>query len=171
MNASARIKRVKLALFDALKFGGEAYANGRSASGKGFVDQHFTAGNQQRYGWQPLSEDYFRTKQGLKVKGTKSDKFAQYKTGTGSASERNLPMLVKTGALRAAVGSKSHMVVVDPKGNVLIIFRDLPEYALYLHEGTDKMPKRSPVEPNAADRLLFAQSVRAYLDKRTGTLI
>ncbi len=169
MSASKRINAVGLAMFEALRQGAISYANGRT--GAPIVDQHFTAGNQGRYGWAPLSKAYFDRKSGISVKGSRKDKNAAYQTKSGSATGTNLPMLVRTGALRAAVGSKSHLVTQDAAtGNVTVLFTALPDYALYLHDGTEKMPKRSPVMPNEQDVAAVMAVTRNYLDKRLSIL-
>lgn len=53
--------RISHAIRTSVQAGANAYANG-IAGEKPIVDKHFTAGNQLRYGWAPLSEDYARAK-------------------------------------------------------------------------------------------------------------
>lgn len=147
--------------------GAQAYANGARSS-KPIVDRHFTAGNQQRYGWAPLSRNHFLKKKadlkgktkggvffpGKGKKGSKLDHAAEFQSSTGEmsgiGSATNKPMLVDTGLTRQAVTAGNHTITVN--GDVATItFRGLPDYDVYLHTGTKKMPKRSPVEPGAAD--------------------
>lgn len=146
----------------------------------GIVDRHFTPGNQGRYGWPPLSFDYFKAKQGQKTKlrqgmkesGRKVSKLekgaaAQYGTRSG-VKGGSLPMLVRTGLLRDAVTNGAHRI--ERQGNAaFIVFTNLPEYALHLHTGTGKMPKRSPVEPNAEDEAMMQGEATKFIDRAIGT--
>jgi hypothetical protein len=229
------LRRVAAAIRGALAAAVEEYANGKRRAVP-IVDRHFTAGNQQRYGWEPLSKDYFEQKakgvvaagqsglvldhvdsrrlkdidrriafrkkvfkssvknnrvaqaevasEGIKedviarksliskaTKGrkfSKIDKSAQFNRLRGGllvSSGANLPMLVRTGALRAAVNSGTHRIVASPDGNqVTVYFHNLPEYAVYLHDGTGKMPKRSPVQPNAEDYEQVYATARRNID-------
>lgn len=147
------------------------------------VDKHFTAGNQGRYGWAPLSRDYFLRKAGqapklradMKTAGrkvSKLDKAAGFRSSTGELSGEgtgaNLPMLVRTGATREAVTSRTHRI--ERQGDVaIIVFANLPEYALHLHTGTGKMPKRSPVEPGVADIVEIHAAMTQFIDRAIGT--
>lgn len=182
---SAQMARVAAALRSAAKAGAEAYANG-IAGQKPIVDQHFTAGNQSRYGWAALSRAYFLSKQaGLKGKtkngvfqpgggktGSRLDKNAGFQSSTGTmmgiGSGTNKPMLVNSGDLRAAVSSGGHAVTSNGD-SVTIRFTGLPDYALYLNEGTDRMPQRSPVEPNELDRIEIVNAMRRHVDASMGT--
>ncbi len=77
------------------------------------------------------------------------------------------PMLNLYGDLRKSVNSKGHLI--DIKGaKVVALFRGLVDYAIYHHEGTAKMPKRSPVEPCNEDRELIIAQAKAYLSRVTG---
>jgi hypothetical protein len=185
----AKLRRLSAAIRGALAAAVEEYANGKKRAVP-IVDRHFTAGNQQRYGWEPLTKEYFDAKKkgivkrgqyglvlgaGVSTKGkklSKLDPHAQFKgkyiRATGGL---NLPMLVNSGALRAAINSGTHRIVATPDGSrVTVYFRNLPEYAKYLHSGTAKMPKRSPVQPNAEDYEQVYASARQYIDAvlRTG---
>lgn len=182
----AHIRRVAAAMRDALVAGAEAYANGAEVGGKPrarpIVDRHFTAGNQQRYGWPPLSRDYFMEKQhglighqsggvfnpGGKKKGSRLDKHAEFTSSTGIGSGTNKPMLVNSGDLRHAVTRTRHAVVM--RGDIVTIkFSGLPEYAKYLNEGTGKMPARSPVHPNEMDRAEVFAVMRRHMDAALAT--
>lgn len=182
-----QLERVAAAIRTATVAGANAYANG-VAGEKPIVDKHFTAGNQQRYGWAALSRDYFLHKQGqIKAKtkggvfypgkgktGSKLDKSAEFRSGTGEFSgigvAVNAPMLVLTGHLRAAVSGNRHPVRADPSGNLVTVkFTGLPEYAIYLHDGTDRMPQRSPVAPNELDRQEVVAVMRKHVDAALGT--
>ena len=81
------------------------------------------------------------------------------------------PMLVLTGALRAAVsggkGANRHPVHATPNGAV-VTFRNLPKYAIFLHEG-DGTPMRSPVDPNELDRAQVVAAMSRYVDAAGGT--
>ena len=188
--AEAKIRamaRAAQSMRTAVKAGAEAYANGVGAE-KPIVDRHFTAGNQQRYGWAPLTREYFLRKQaGVSGKtsrgvffpgggktGSKLDKAAEFQSGTGDllgiGAATNAPMLVLTGALRAAVVGPKHAVTASGDGNTVTIrFAGLPEYAAYLHTG-EGTPQRSPVAPNEADRAEVIAAMRRHMDAalRTG---
>lgn len=176
--ALAQIDGIKEAMWQSVVYAAKEYANGNDR-GKGIVDRHFTAGNQSRYGWPPLNRDYFLAKQrGIvgKVKrgvvqlgggktGSKIDKAAQFQSSTGTmtgiGSGANLPMLVRSGDLREAVNSKSHLIKEQrARGIVTVLFINLPGYATHLHEGTARMPKRSPVEPSPDDEFQVFEAAR-----------
>lgn len=167
-----------------------AYATGNRA--KPLVDRHFTPGNDQRYGFEPLTRPYFLRKQAglvqhrgathfltpaehgrvgaLKGKarsamldqilhgrqGGKQSASAGFKSSTGTmvgfGSGKNLPTLVLSGRTRQAVSAKNATIAINRSAGVATItFHNLPQHALYLHEGTGRMPARSPVEPCADD--------------------
>ncbi len=177
MKPSERILRLRQAVIESVRQGCIAYAIGKG--GKPIVDQHFTAGNQERYGWAPLSEAYFKRKAGLLkfahrgiLHGSKLDKNAGYRAksatvGVTQKSGSNLPMLVNSGDLRFAVNANNSTITVI-NGNGHIAFRGLPGYAKWLHTGTAKMAKRSPVEPSEADREAVIAIMQNYLHKRMG---
>ena len=253
MSADAKIRRmqqVAAALRTAAYAGANAYAN-VMAGERPIVDRHFTAGNQQRYGWAPLSKDYFdrkahgiasvngaafhldskqmkefknhkkelaknasvyRPKKGdnehtaghfkniyaghLKDNraklgdflrkltagraGSKLDSRAEGRGITGATSllfgaqagvvsGKNLPMLVLSGALRSAVVGPRHSVT-SAGDTAIIHFRGLPDYAEFLHDGTPRMPARSPVTPGPQDREEVIAAMSRDIDKamRTG---
>ncbi len=165
----------------------EAYANGKFGD-RPIVEPHFTPGNDQRQGWPPLSRAYALAKaRGLSKnrKGTASelqklqtgrkvkvDRNASFSSSTGTMSGigtmANLPMLVKTGLLRERTTSRT-LHQISQQGDVaMVTFNGLPDYAQYLHTGTDKMPKRSPFEPSFQDVLLLEDAMRKYLNGVTG---
>ena len=181
--AIKRLQRIA-AVLDALPtVGAEEYANGRLRA-KPIVSRHFTAGNQQRYGWAPLSRDYYRQKQKGIVKrggravleggmpGVKLDTNAEFQSSTGElvgiGSGTNLPMLVRSGKMRQAVLSRTHRILRS--GDVgIAVFSNLPVYAVAHHRGTGRLSKRSPVEPNAEDRGEVLKVMQRQLDVAIGT--
>ncbi len=137
-------------LMEAVRDGVRAYANGLTESG-GFgatplVDSHFTRTNAIRYGFAPLSP-----------------KYAAWKTKTYGAKA----ILVRSGDLRQAVDNKSHVVSIRGS-SVIANFSNLPDYAIYHHEGGPHLPKRSPVELCEADRLRVIEIAKRYLAVKTG---
>lgn len=219
MSADQKIRKIKgvaQAMRTAVIKGAEAYANGAVKRGVApIVSRHFTAGNQQRYGWAPLSAEHFERKsmgiaeasgaahfldaeqaRTLKAGSTSAvaksillaeltkgrtgstlDKAAQsnFSThaarGLGVSTGVNLPMLVFRGLLKAAMTGVKHAISQTGNGQRAVIhFRNLPEYAQFLHEGTATMPKRSPVEPNAEDRAAVLAVMQKHMDAamRTG---
>ncbi len=207
MAALKRLDRAQEAIWLSLDAACQAYAKGLRA--KPLVDRHFTAGNSQRYGFAPLSRDYFLAKQrGIvslkggkhflppKLKaaidalpkgkrkhaiafalgtksGSKLDKAVPFQSSTGTmrgiGSGSNLPTLVLTGDLRRAIGAKNATIRINRTSGVCTItFRDLPTYAQYLHEGTPKMPARSPVEPSHGDIAQMRAIAQQFFDDATG---
>jgi len=77
------------------------------------------------------------------------------------------PILVDSGLLRAATTSGAHSITAAP-GEATVVFRGLPDYAEYLHTGTGRMPRRSPVELNAEDRARIVAAMRRALSARVG---
>ncbi len=57
----ARLEAAAVAMETTVLAGANAYANGE-AGGRPIVAKHFTAGNQERYGWAPLSRQYAQAK-------------------------------------------------------------------------------------------------------------
>lgn len=250
MRKLQKIAKLKQAMLDAVRHGAIMYANGKG--GRPIVDQHFTAGNQQRYGWPPLSRPYFLWKQGLlssstpamtkkarrairavvvnrkglrsalmrhakrlhkagdlqagqklareinafdaqtkqavaeitkkvtatrkprvvPAKNVKLDKNAGFRSKlsgglVGEGTGKNLPMLVLTGEMRKTVNSKQHSIRVTG-GNASILFKNLVEYAKYHHEGSGRLPQRSPVLPNAQDRAQVLEHMKAYIRRAVG---
>ena len=220
---------------EALLIGGREYAQPLKDGSPPIVSQHFTAGNQSRYSWAPLSPAYAAAKasglvshrgatyhlssselsglHALKGKLAKArrgmgrykgenehgergdakafakaqahedretvkahlDKVIGNRSGTrrdkgaSGGSGGNLPLLVLTGALREAVIAGGAQVTASmSSGGIRIVFVDLPAYAQYHQEGTPRMPKRSPVEPNAADRQQVINAMRRFVERATG---
>ncbi len=176
------LEGIAAALAAAPVVGAQEYANGGFRATP-IVDRHFTPGNQGRYGWEPLSRDYFLAKgrqkgalrKGMKALGRKKSKLdenAGFQSSTGEmvgiGSGSNLPMLVRTGAMRSAVTSRTHRI--ERNGDTaVIVFANLPDYGKFLHEGTSKMPRRSPVEPGAEDLAAIEDAMRRHIDKAIGT--
>lgn len=160
--ALAKIERVAEMLQELPTVAANAYANGAHGAAP-IVDRHFTAGNQERYGWSPLSKAYAREKAGQ----TKSLKAGAKALGR-VVSRGNLPILVASGKLRAAVTARTHQIIRE--GDVAkVIFAELPAYALYHQDGAGHLPKRSPFEPNAEDIDRTAAAVQRYIDAQLGT--
>lgn len=86
----------------------------------------------------------------------------------GPAGGAGLPMLVLTGRLRDAVSGGRAAVVAVSISIVRITWTGLPEYAVYQHHG-DGVPKRSPIQPNADDRLQIIMAARRILSTSIGT--
>ncbi len=137
---------------------------GKAFRGRPIVERHFTPGNQERYGWDPLNARYAAAK--AATQGARNA--AARKLGRTVARGASSVMLVRTGALRSAVTGQGHQI--SQSGDVaLVTFENLPAYAIYLHEGTPKMPKRSPVEPSESDAAEIKAELEKYLSAQFGT--
>lgn len=210
--ALRKVELAKAALANALLAGAQEYANGGNRA-EPIVRRHFTAGNEGRYNWPPLSPEYAAWKAGGTEKTTGGVAFLTSKQRqdlatrmghlsgvVGAARKRmrakfvneirggiaaskadkgasigkgvrgpGLPMLVLSGRMRDAVsGGRATVTPVTP-GLVRIVWTGLPEYAKYHHEGAGKLPKRSPVEPNAQDRAAIILAAKRYLTAQLGT--
>lgn len=168
--AIKQIDRVEKVLRNLAAVGAEEYANGRYRKSP-IVDRHFTPGNQQRYGWPSLSPAYAEEKRGqgkalragMVAAGRKRSNYDEDDIGS-----RILPMLVRSGKLREAVASRTHQIL--KQGDVaVIVFANLPVYALAHHTGSGRLPKRSPVEPNEEDRDQVVKAMQRQLDVAIGT--
>jgi len=102
--------------------------------GKNNVLRRFTKAN--THGFAPLSPPYKAWK--LRRFGAK-------------------PILVRTGMLREAVRRSGRVTLVG-RGKALVVF-NLPQHGRFHEEGTGKMPRRSPVQPNAEDRTAWKKRV------------
>ena len=151
------IKNAPDALLRAIGAAAQEYGNGGFRA-QPIVRQHFTSGNQSRYGWKPLSPSYAAAKAGQ----TKVLKAHMKLTGKVVPKGAGLPMLVRTGALRDAI-SGGRAKVSRTAGGFLISWPNIPHYAIYHHQGTDRMPKRSPIEPNAEDNAAVISAANRYL--------
>lgn len=80
----------------------------------------------------------------------------------------NQPILVRTGFLRERITNPQHHRITVSGDTATILFAALPEYARWLHEGTAKMPKRSPIEPNGWDRARLLEAAKRWLAAQTG---
>ncbi len=184
-----RILAVAGAMRTALRAGAEAYANGGGRATP-IVAAHFTAGNQQRYGWAPLTRDYYLAKQrgvshngrvpgvaklGKGRQGVKTDPKAEFQSSTGElvgiGQGRNLPMLVKSGDTRQAIAFTPHPIDGNDDGSVVTIRFGIgaPEWARYLETGTARMPRRSPVDLNEQDRRDVLAAMQKHLSAAMGT--
>ncbi|MBA3588849.1 hypothetical protein [Methylibium sp.] len=168
--AIKRMDRIATLIEALPEIGAQEYANGRLRA-KPIVDRHFTAGNQQRYGWAPLSPDYAEQKRGQRKmlqRGMKAAGRPVSRLDEDDLGGSILPMLVRTGRMRAAVNSRTHRIIRS--GDVaVIVFANLPEYALAHHKGGAHLPKRSPVAPNIEDRAEVVKVMQRQLDVAIGT--
>ncbi len=178
LNALRTVEAAAKAIEALPMVGAQAYIAGFRA--KPIVDKHFTVGNTQRYGWAPLSFEYFKAKQGQvkalrkgmreagrTVSNAEPNSARRYGAFSGLKGG-NLPTLVRTGALREAVTSRTHRV--ERQGDVaIIVFANLPEYAIFHHTGAGRLPKRSPVEPSATDMAEVHAAMTQFLDRAIGT--
>jgi len=164
LSGLARIAGARNILAMAVMAGCREYANG-GYRGRPIVASHFTSGNAGRYGWPPLSAGYGAWKAGA----TKDIQNTMRAAGRSVPRGKALPMLVLTGALRDAITAGQARVVRTGPETVTMTWDGLPDYAVYLHEGTPTMPKRSPVEPNAADRQAIIDAANRYLTQAVGT--
>lgn len=171
-----RIAQAKQALAQALEAACRAYAIG-SGAGKTrvpgqaapIVDDRFKGAGNARF--VPLSPDYARQKNRMAPSLRKGIKATGRVVPKGKATA-GLPILVRTGKLRARVGTGgTHRIVVSPDGmSAVITFSNLPGYAVYHHQGSGKLPVRSPVVPNEADRQKFIAVMQRVLRMRLGEL-
>ena len=161
--ALARIALAKAKLLEAVLVGCRDYANGAFGARPG-VAAHFTQGNASRYSFPPLSPGYAAAKAGATPALKAGMKAALRSVPRGGG----LPILVATGALRDAI--TAGRATLTRVGNTIVIhWTGLPEYAVYLHQGTPRMPARSPVNPNAADRARILAAARRFLSAALGT--
>jgi hypothetical protein len=151
-----------------------AYVGLIQGQGDPIVDDRFKGAGNKRF--PPLTYAYAREKSGQSLslqrqarkerrKGSKLiDVGFTSSTGTlrGFGSSKNLPILVRTGKMRQAVLAKQGHSITQSGSIATITFRGLPDYALYHHTGSGKLPVRSPVEPNLAD----IERVKAAVSRR-----
>lgn len=140
------------------------YAN-RGFRGQPIVYSHFTAGNQGRYGWAPLSPDYAAWKAGV----TKAKKSGMRAANRTVPKGKGLPMLVLTGELRDAITSGRARIFNTGPETLKIVWQNDPIYARIHHNGEGKMPKRSPVDPNPADIKAFIDAANRYISGALGS--
>jgi len=160
--ALARIAMTKARFLEAVAVGCRDYANGSFGARPG-VAAHFTAGNGKRYAFAPLSIGYAAEKAGA----TPSLKAGMKAANRAVPKGKGLPFLVATGALRDAVTAGK--ATIARRGDFIrITWTNLPDYAVYLHEGTPRMPARSPIRPNAADKARIITAARRFLSASLG---
>ncbi len=153
------------------------YANGGAGVGQGVVGDRFQGAGNARF--EALKEGYAKWKGRHAGDLNKSQRKnyqrgsklinVPYKTESGNVVKNdgstNLPILVLTGATRAAVTSRK--TTITQEGDVAYCRFHVPDYAKWLQRGTKKMPKRSPVDPNEEDMervTEFAKrQVKAYI--------
>ncbi len=181
--ALKRMDAMVAALEQLPRLAAEVYANGSEGRGRPIVWKHFTAGNAQRYQWAPLSRNYAMQKaghakalqKGMKARGAvvaKLDKAVPFRSNTGKlrgeGTGTNLPMLVRSGHLRDAVVSATLHRIAVSGDTATVTFTGLPKYAQYHDKGTGKLPQRSPVLPNEADRQEILDHLNKIIDGLTG---
>lgn len=187
LSALKDLRSLAVAIKQLPLIGAEAYANGK-ADARPIVEAHFTPGNDQRNGWEPLSRNYALQKaRGLKTnkrgvpselqtlktgRKVKIDRAASFASSTGTlagiGAMANLPMLVRSGLLRERVTSRTLHQISVSGDTATITFSGLPDYAKYLDTGTGRMPPRSPVRPSFDDILLIEAVMRRHLDAYKG---
>lgn len=86
------------------------------------------------------------------------------------AGAGGLPMLVLTGSLRDNITAGRALIRQTGPSSFLITWANIPTYAIYHHEGTGKMAKRSPIEPNDEDRKAVIDAARRHLRAALGML-
>lgn len=114
----------------AAAYAGDERFGQEGRTGGGIVMRHFADSNQERYNYKPLSPAYAARKR-VRLPGK--------------------PILVATGELKSSVERGGRVVSATDKG-AKVRFVNLVEYAIYHQTGTAKMPRRSPVDPNAEDK-------------------
>lgn len=167
---------------------GEYYANGGPGVGQGVVGDRFAGQGNARFA--PLSKNYFDWKSGKskdfnkrqKMRYGRGSRMIDVRTGTKMAKDSTggmvsvprltkiLPILVLTGALRAAVTSRNHRVTsLRGQGDVAwVTFMNLPEYALAHHDPKKyKGPRRSPVAPNFDDIKKVVEFAKRHISALT----
>jgi hypothetical protein len=159
----------------------EFYANGGPGVGQAVVGDRFQGKGNSRFA--PLSFEYAmaKSKQAKALNKYQKTTFGRSSklidvgfrstTGvvTGFGSSKNLPILVRTGKLRAAVTARGHYVssVKGMKDVAYVTFVDLPDYALYHHEPKGGRVRRSPVAANLDDMDRLAEFTRRRITMLT----
>lgn len=167
---------------------GEFYANGGPGVSQGVVGDRFAGQGNARFA--PLSKKYFDWKSGKskelnkaqKVRYGRGSRLIDVRTGSKMAKDSTggmiskarftkvLPILVLTGALRAAVTTRNHRVTsLRGQGDVAwVTFINLPEYAMAHHDPKNgKRPRRSPVAPNFDDIKRVVEFARRHISMLT----
>lgn len=150
----------------------EYYANGGPGVNQGVVMDRYSESGNKRFA--PLSKKYFDWKSG-KSKEFNAGQKKRYGRGSrlinvasGSKMQKDrtggmtsvprftkiLPILVLTGALRAAVGARRHYISsLRGMGDVAYVtFVGLPDYAMAHHDPKNgRRPRRTPVAANLDD--------------------
>ena len=159
----------------------EFYAIGGPGVGQAVVGDRFQGAGNARF--EPLSYEYAKSK-GRKSPALNKSQKKEYGRGskminvpytsstgelTGLGFSKQLPILVLSGKLRAAVTSRGHSI--ELKGDTAIItFKNLPEYALYHNDPVKApFPKRSPVEPNEDDAERIRSFATTWLSAQLGS--
>jgi hypothetical protein len=167
---------------------GEYYANGGPGVSQGIVGERFAGQGNARFA--PLSKNYFDWKSGKskdlnkqqKIRYGRGSRMIDVRTGSKMAKDSTggmvsaarmtkiLPILVLTGALRAAVTARNHKVTsLRGQGDVAwVTFVNLPEYALAHHDPKKAgRVRRSPVAPNFDDIKKVVEFARRHITALT----
>lgn len=179
-----KVEQAKERLRATLEAGCIAFANGGTGQAKPIVDDRFKGEGNSRF--TPLSYAYAREKanasKGLREEQKKAGRTVsrevevayrrRTKTGVSIKSSKNLPILVRTGALRQAVSAgKATIIILDSGDRGKVYFARLPEYARYHAKGAGRLPMRSPVKPNAADKARMILVMQKFLSASLGRAI
>jgi hypothetical protein len=149
--------------------GARAYAKPVAGQSKGIIDDRFKGAGNARF--IRLAPSTVKQKEGSIAAARKAGKVRAgtfFGVGTGSKLLRgNKPVLVNSGRLRAAINAPTHTVIGSP-GLAVLVIRGLPDYAVYLQEGTEKMVKRSPIDINEEDRKRIEAAMQKALRLAVG---
>ena len=149
---------------------GEYFANGGPGNANPVVGDRFQGAGNARFA--PLSVSYADWKSG-KAKSFNQHQKATYGKGSklipdAHGNAKNMPILVRTGKLRAAVVTSSAHYIRATSDGATVIFARLPPYAKFLHNGTPKMPARSPVSPNDQDIKRVVEMTSRWVSAQIG---
>jgi hypothetical protein len=162
IDALRRIAAAKAAVVSALHAACVSYANGATGEGAPIVDARFSGEGNARF--TPLRPATIRQKQrmGSGLRAAMKAKGRVVSRLVPSSAGKVLPILVRSGLLRQRVSrGKRHRIMVGKHGlQATIWFTGLPKYAAYHHTGAGRLPMRSPVSPNAADRARFVAIIQ-----------
>jgi hypothetical protein len=167
-NLYRRLEALRTFLDQAPTIAAQAFANGLAGQASPIVDDRFKGQGNWRF--PALMPETVKAKarwaKGEIRKIGRNKIFFPGVGGTGSVMiGGQKPILVDSGALRAAVLSRRH-AIRQAGETAVITFGGLPDYAVYQHTGTGRMPKRSPVEPDQNDRKMLV----AILQKRLNAI-
>ena len=153
-----------------------AYAKPQTGDAQAIVSLRFQGAENARFA--PLTLRYAMAKAGRTFgaggrnvrhvsarPGTRANRAVAVATTAGRKIRGQLPILVRSGALRDAVAATP---TFSPQGTDVVIIRwQLPDYAQAHDQGTGRMPQRRPVKPNESDRQKWLAEVRKLLRAAT----